>query len=177
MASLIRRPATEPYKCHDCGQSFAEGSGLSRHLASHPKPFRCPECGRGFPDTGALARHREVHAGGEPAGPGEKSRKSCAEISAVLLRQGNHVAGRGPRSRAADDALPPGASAPARPPPAALARHPAARPRPPTGTGGCLWRVRSVAKAPRGAPCSYSTSRTTWGTGCEAPEDTRQVHS
>ncbi|KAG6920755.1 zinc finger and SCAN domain containing 2, partial [Chelydra serpentina] len=115
MASLIRRPATEPYKCHDCGQSFAEGSGLSRHLASHPKPFRCPECGRGFPDTGALARHREVHAGGEPAGPGEKSRKSCAEISAVLLRQGNHVAGRGPRSRAADDALPPGALAPARP--------------------------------------------------------------
>ncbi|KAH1171749.1 hypothetical protein KIL84_007367 [Mauremys mutica] len=115
MASLIQRPATEPYKCHDCGRSFAEGSGLSRHLASHPKPFRCPQCGRGFPDAAALAQHREVHAGGEPAGSGEKSRKSCAEISAILLRQGNHVAGRGPRRHAADGSLPPGGSALARP--------------------------------------------------------------
>ncbi|KAH0626337.1 hypothetical protein JD844_001263 [Phrynosoma platyrhinos] len=117
MAALIRHPSPNPYKCHNCEQSFADATGLSHHQIDHTKErlLKCPECGRGFPERLALIRHQMEHTAEKGRGSRQNLRRksshgkekdqgsplefgeSFTEISAILLQRRNHVPEMGTR--------------------------------------------------------------------------------
>ncbi|NWX80546.1 ZN397 protein, partial [Alca torda] len=59
-----------PYRCGECGKSFAVSSTLLAHRRTHAaqpgRPHACPECGKGFSTPASLERHRRLHRGEKP---------------------------------------------------------------------------------------------------------------
>ncbi|KAM6038223.1 uncharacterized protein VSU04_015884 [Chlamydotis macqueenii] len=69
-----------PYKCSDCGQGYADSSGLLKHKKVHTEKkqrasqgaqagegrYECPFCRKSFHAKSALVLHRATHAGERP---------------------------------------------------------------------------------------------------------------
>ncbi|NXC22851.1 ZN629 protein, partial [Corythaeola cristata] len=53
----------KPYKCQECGRSFAQSSDLISHRRTHTgeKPFPCLVCGKRFGRRCNLTAHQKVH--------------------------------------------------------------------------------------------------------------------
>ncbi|KAK1338627.1 hypothetical protein QTO34_019281 [Cnephaeus nilssonii] len=58
----------KPYKCSECGKSFARSISLQGHQRLHTgeRPYECHECGKSFTWSSALHCHQRVHTGEEP---------------------------------------------------------------------------------------------------------------
>uniref|UniRef100_A0A8C5MW78 C2H2-type domain-containing protein n=1 Tax=Leptobrachium leishanense TaxID=445787 RepID=A0A8C5MW78_9ANUR len=69
----------KPFKCLECGKSFTAVSNLARHKKIHSeKPFKCIECGKGFTQASILREHKMIHTG-------EKTFK-CVECGKCFTR-------------------------------------------------------------------------------------------
>lgn len=58
----------KPFKCPDCGQSFAQSSTLNRHIGTHGKDKTCYICGKAFVKLSLLQKHFASHVGKEDTG-------------------------------------------------------------------------------------------------------------
>ena len=58
----------KPFRCEDCGVSFAAGKTLREHRFKHTgeRPHRCMQCGRGFSRKSILKVHLRYHTGELP---------------------------------------------------------------------------------------------------------------
>ena len=57
----------KPYKCQLCQNSFADSSGLTRHMRTHTRenPYICEICNKRFRFIGNLKMHRITHETGK----------------------------------------------------------------------------------------------------------------
>ncbi|XP_053144392.1 zinc finger protein 397-like isoform X2 [Hemicordylus capensis] len=57
----------KPYKCPQCGKSFARRDNVRQHQMIHgEKPYKCLECGKRFCRTDKLHRHQRTHKEHKP---------------------------------------------------------------------------------------------------------------
>ncbi|KAJ9596449.1 hypothetical protein L9F63_012533 [Diploptera punctata] len=68
-------PGESPYKCNECGKSFASRQGLWEHgkihassLVTHASPFLCQRCGKTFASRQGHLIHMRTHTGERPYG-------------------------------------------------------------------------------------------------------------
>ena len=58
----------KPFKCEECGHSFAIESMLEQHMRTHSgeKPYACKQCGKHFATSSSLSIHMRTHTGEKP---------------------------------------------------------------------------------------------------------------
>ena len=58
----------KPFKCDECGLTFATTHMLQQHLRTHlgEKPYKCNICGKRFAANSSLSIHNRVHTGEKP---------------------------------------------------------------------------------------------------------------
>ncbi|XP_049620925.1 zinc finger protein with KRAB and SCAN domains 4 [Suncus etruscus] len=86
---LQRKPrnatGSRRYYCHECGKSFTQSSGLTKHKRIHSgeKPYECEDCGKTFIGSSALIIHQRVHTGEKPY--------ECEECGKVFSHSSNLI--------------------------------------------------------------------------------------
>lgn len=85
-------PASRRFYCRECGKSFAQSSGLSKHKRIHTglKPYECEECGKAFIGSSALIIHQRVHTGEKPY-ECEDCGKAFSHSSDLIKHQRTHT--------------------------------------------------------------------------------------
>ncbi|XP_048345080.1 zinc finger protein 436-like isoform X2 [Sphaerodactylus townsendi] len=58
----------KPYICLDCGWRFVRNAHLTAHRRMHTgeRPYKCLECGKSFARSDNLAAHQRIHTGEKP---------------------------------------------------------------------------------------------------------------
>ncbi|XP_052012329.1 zinc finger protein with KRAB and SCAN domains 3 [Apodemus sylvaticus] len=84
--------ANRRFYCRECGKSFAQSSGLSKHKRIHTglKPYECEECGKAFIGSSALIIHQRVHTGEKPY-ECEECGKAFSHSSDLIKHQRTHT--------------------------------------------------------------------------------------